>query len=188
MSSSRQGTRLMAYSESPDRNRVRVMVTSENSIGNKPALLSIVRDTSARPSAARLGVPAKMTSSILADRRLRGPWAPSTHATASTTLDLPLPFGPTTTVTPGSKSRMVVSANDLNPLIVRDLRNTVQPNYWDATPSLNDASSRRHFGGCAEAGRLRSGPEPAAGIHPQVYPILLRSDSGGRRSCFSHWP
>ena len=84
----------------------------------------MVRDTSARPSAGRCGVPAKMTSSILAERTVLGPWAPSTQATASTTLDLPLPFGPTTTVTPGSNSRVVGSANDLNPLRVRDFRNT----------------------------------------------------------------
>ena len=40
----------MAYSDSPVRNRVRVMVTSEKSMGSRPALLSIVSDTSARPS------------------------------------------------------------------------------------------------------------------------------------------
>lgn len=42
---------------------------------------------------------------------------------ASTTLLLPDPLGPTTTVTPGSSSRVVESANDLNPFIVNDLRN-----------------------------------------------------------------
>ena len=114
----------MAYSLSPERNSVRVMVTSEKSIGSRPAWLSMVSETSARPSAGRLGVPAKMTSSILAERTVRGPWAPSTQATASTMLDLPLPFGPTTTVTPGSNSRVVVSAKDLKPLRVSDFRNT----------------------------------------------------------------
>src|SRR4051794_10420811 len=43
---------------------------------------------------------------------------------ASTTLDFPEPFGPTTTVTPGSNSRTVGSANDLKPLREIDLRNT----------------------------------------------------------------
>src|SRR3984893_5381777 len=84
----------------------------------------MVRDTSARPSAGRLGVPAKMTSSILPERTELGPWAPRTQATASTMLDFPLPFGPTTTVTPGSNSRVVVSANDLKPLRVSAFRNT----------------------------------------------------------------
>ena len=64
MSSSRQGAPLMAYSLSPDRNRVRVMVISARSVGSRPALLSMVRVTSARPRAGRLAVPAKMTSSI----------------------------------------------------------------------------------------------------------------------------
>ena len=43
---------------------------------------------------------------------------------ASTTFDLPDPLGPTTTVTPGSISSVVESANDLNPLMVRVFRNT----------------------------------------------------------------
>src|SRR5262249_48336307 len=67
---------------------------------------------------------AKMTSSILPPRSVRGPWAPSTHATASTRFDFPEPLGPTTTVTPGSNSRTVLSANDLKPRSVSDLRNT----------------------------------------------------------------
>src|SRR6516165_8949803 len=124
---SRQGSRVMAYSGSPDLNDVRVIVTSEKSMGRSPALLSIVNDTSARPRAGRLGVPAKMTSSILVERTVRGPWAPRTHATASTTLDFPLPLGPTTTVTPGSNSRVVESAKDLKPLTVRDFRNMAGP-------------------------------------------------------------
>ena len=65
MSSRRQGVPLMAYSLSPDRNRVRVMVISARSAGQ---LAGAVVDgeglTSARPRAGRLAVPAKMTSSI----------------------------------------------------------------------------------------------------------------------------
>ncbi|MFM1758590.1 MAG: hypothetical protein RL193_1167, partial [Actinomycetota bacterium] len=38
---------------------------------------------------------------------------------ASTTLDLPEPFGPTTQVMPGSRSRVVEEAKDLKPLMVR---------------------------------------------------------------------
>src|SRR5271166_2705860 len=64
-----------------------------------------------------------MTSSILAERSERGPWAPRTHVTASTTLDLPLPLGPTTTVIPGSNSSTVGSAKDLKPFTLSDLRN-----------------------------------------------------------------
>src|SRR6266851_1763575 len=119
----------MAYSLSPERNRVRVIVTSEKSMARRPAELSIVSSTSARPSGERFGVPAKMTSSIFPERSMRVPWAPRTHATASTRLDFPLPFGPTTTVTPGSNSRVAVSANDLKPLRVSDFRNTLPSSY-----------------------------------------------------------
>ena len=113
----------MAYSLSPDRHSVRVTVTSLNSMGSSPAPLSIVRLTSARPSAWRLDVPAKMTSSIFWLRTAEGAWAPSTQPMASTTFDLPEPFGPTTTVTPGCISSTVDSAKDLNPLRVSALRN-----------------------------------------------------------------
>ncbi|CAB4775181.1 unannotated protein [freshwater metagenome] len=123
MSSSRHDVPLIAYSLSPERNSVRVIVTSLKSIGSMPALLSRVSDTSARPSAARFDEPAKITSSIFCDRTALGAMAPSTQAMASTTFDLPEPFGPTTTVTPGSRLRVVASANDLNPLMVRVFRN-----------------------------------------------------------------
>src|SRR5690606_14895697 len=98
---------------------------SLNSTGSRPFELSRVSDTSARPSAGRLSVPAKMTSSIFCERTERGAWAPSTQAIASTTFDLPDPFGPTTTVTPGSRDIVVGSAKDLKPLRVRLLRNTL---------------------------------------------------------------
>ena len=127
MSRSRHGTPLIAYSLSPVRNSVRVIVTSVNSIGRSPTELSIVRLTSARPSAGRFAVPAKMTSSIFCERTAEGAWAPSTQPMASTTLDLPEPFGPTTTVTPGSSSRSVVSAKDLKPFSVSVLRNIRAP-------------------------------------------------------------
>ena len=113
----------MAYSLSPERNSVRVMVTSDRSMDSLPEALSMVSETSARPSCGRDEVPAKMTSSILAERSERGPWAPSTQVTASTTLDLPLPLGPTTTVIPGSNSNTVGSAKDLNPFMLSDFKN-----------------------------------------------------------------
>ncbi|CAB5065245.1 unannotated protein [freshwater metagenome] len=87
----------------------------------------MVSETSARPSAGRFEVPAKMTSSIFADRTIDGFWAPRTQPMASTTFDLPEPFGPTTTVTPGSSDSVVASANDLKPFICRVLRNTLLP-------------------------------------------------------------
>ncbi|BAS09517.1 hypothetical protein AHiyo4_29390 [Arthrobacter sp. Hiyo4] len=98
------------------------MVTSLYSMGSAPSALSMVRDTWARPSGGRPEVPAKMTSSILPPRSVLAPCSPITQERASTTLDLPEPFGPTTAVTPGSKSKVVADANDLNPRTVRLLR------------------------------------------------------------------
>ncbi len=121
-SSSRQPSPLIAYSLEPLRNRVRLIVTSAYSIGSAPSLLSIVSCTSARPSGPRVDVPAKMTSSILPPRRVFAPCSPITQASASTTLDLPDPFGPTMHVTPGSKAKVVGCAKDLNPLRVRLFR------------------------------------------------------------------
>src|SRR5215217_2089686 len=87
----------------------------------------MVRVTSARPSAGRPEVPAKMTSSILPPRRLFAPCSPITQLSASTTLDLPEPLGPTTQVMPGSRRSVVAEANDLNPRRVSVLRCTVLP-------------------------------------------------------------
>src|SRR5215218_1053919 len=84
----------------------------------------MVRVTSARPSGARPEVPAKITSSILPPRSALAPCSPSTQAMASTTLDLPEPFGPTTQVIPGSSFIVVADAKDLNPLTVRLFRYT----------------------------------------------------------------
>src|SRR5512144_1963864 len=93
-------------------------------MGTEPSVLSMVSVTSARPSGARPEVPAKMTSSILPPRSALAPCSPSTQAIASTTLDLPEPFGPTTQVIPGSSFIVVADAKDLKPLTVRLLRCT----------------------------------------------------------------
>src|SRR5215470_12197392 len=84
----------------------------------------MVSVTSARPSAGRPDVPAKTTSSILPPRNGLTPCWPITQENASTTLDLPDPFGPTTQVIPGSKRSVVVEAKDLKPRSVRVFRYT----------------------------------------------------------------
>ena len=95
---------------------MRVTVISLRSTPSVPSELSIVMLTSARPSAGRLAVPAKITSSIFWLRTDFGACAPSTQATASTTFDLPEPFGPTTTVTPGSSTNVVAVGEGLEAL------------------------------------------------------------------------
>src|SRR6266581_5842164 len=84
----------------------------------------MVSVTSARPRAGRPEVPAKTTSSILPPRSGLTPCWPITHENASTTLDLPDPFGPTTQVMPGSNRSVVADANDLKPRSVRVFRYT----------------------------------------------------------------
>src|SRR6476660_7278416 len=91
-------------------------------MGRAPSELSIVSSTSARPSGGRPEVPAKMTSSILPPRSVLAPCSPITQASASTTLDLPEPLGPTMQVIPGSSCSVVEEAKDLKPLSVRLLR------------------------------------------------------------------
>ena len=117
----------MAYSLCPDRNIRRLMVTSAYSMGRAPSLLSMVSVTSARPSGGREVVPAKTTSSILPPRSDLAPCSPITQDRASTMLDLPEPFGPTTQVMPGSRRSVVAEANDLKPRRVRLFRYTCRP-------------------------------------------------------------
>ena len=61
--------------------------------------------------------PAKITSCIVWPRTASGDCSPSAQSTASVTFDLPDPFGPTITDTPGVKSSLVRSGNDLKPLM-----------------------------------------------------------------------
>ena len=78
---------------------------------------------------------------LLAAHARSGACAPSTQAMASTTLDLPLPFGPTTTVTPGSSVSTVVSAKDLKPLRVSWRRNTASAESTRGLPWARGASA-----------------------------------------------
>ena len=100
---------------SPERIDRRVTVTSANSIGSQPVLLSNVTVTSAKPPGARPLPPAKMTSSVFLLRRSEWLCSPRTQRTPSEMFDLPLPFGPMTAVIPGSNRKVVRLAKLLNP-------------------------------------------------------------------------
>src|SRR5690606_23417854 len=137
-------------------------------MGSAPSLLSIVIDTSARPRGARPEVPAKMTSSIFPPRRLLAPCSPITQASASTTLDLPEPLGPTMQVMPGSRRKVVDEANDLNPLRVRLLTYTGGRLLFSSGRWLRSRCPR----GPGTPGRLaRPGDPAAAGPHRSVKPV-----------------
>src|ERR1700704_1453320 len=96
-------------------------------MGRAPSALSMVSVTSARPSGGREVVPAKTTSSILPPRSDLAPCSPMTQDRASTMLDLPEPFGPTTQVMPGSRRSVVAEAKDLKPRRVRLFRYKCSP-------------------------------------------------------------
>src|SRR5450759_548272 len=84
--------------------------------GAERSLLSIEIATSALLRAGRLLEPEKITSSIDEARMDLYEDSPITQRSASTRLDLPQPFGPTTPVRPGSIMKSVGSTNDLNPI------------------------------------------------------------------------
>src|ERR1700691_3201373 len=90
-------------------------------MGRKPDELSKVSVASAKALGLRLEAPLKMTSVISLPRRLLALWSPRIHLIESTTLLLPLPFGPTTPVIPGAKSNRMRSAKLLNPKISSDV-------------------------------------------------------------------
>src|SRR5262249_14780837 len=115
---------LIRYSLSPDRKLRRPAVTSVNSEGSHPALLSITSDTSAICMGARPSPPAKMMSSLFLPRSWRMLCSPSTHRIASARFDFPLPLGPTIAVMPGLNSSTVRGAKLLNPCNSRRLRYT----------------------------------------------------------------
>src|SRR5581483_10290491 len=72
--------------------------------------------TAAIPSGFRSRVPAKITSSIRAPRRLLADCSPSTQLMASLRLDFPQPLGPTTAaIPPPLKRNSERSQKDLKP-------------------------------------------------------------------------
>src|SRR5215510_8976806 len=115
MSVRRQRAPLRRYSASPLRSIRREIEISEKSLAARPSELSMTISTSAK----RLGdcplPPAKITSRICWPRIADGLCSPSAQSTASVMFDLPDPFGPTITLTPGEKVSRVRSGKDLKP-------------------------------------------------------------------------
>src|SRR5438309_9902692 len=101
------------YSDSPERNRRRVIVTSEYSVGRMPLVLSVVRETSDMPSGMRERDPLKMTFSITSERSVPAFCSPNAQRIASTTFVFPQPLGPTIDVMPESNFESVRLASDL---------------------------------------------------------------------------
>ena len=102
---------------------IRRMISSSgcswNGGGAAPSVSSSVMVTSAMLRDGRPAVPAKITSSISPARSDRVLCSPIAQRSASTTLDLPQPFGPTMPVRPGWTSTLTGSAKLLNPAMRR---------------------------------------------------------------------
>src|SRR6476620_1590473 len=81
----------------------------------RPWLLSKCNSTDARPTGLRSPAPLKMTSCIDSPRSADAFDSPSTQRTASMTLDLPQPLGPTMPTSCPGVAMVVGSTNDLNP-------------------------------------------------------------------------
>jgi len=111
------------YSLSPERYILRIILISVKSTGICLSLLSIHRDTSAKPRAFLLSLPAKMTSSILLPLKALTLCSPNTHLIASDILLLPLPFGPTIAFMVFPKLSSIFSAKDLKPCISSCFKN-----------------------------------------------------------------
>ena len=115
-SASRQRAPFSRYSPSPLRSIRRSTEISENSLFARPSELSITTSTSANRRRCWPFPPAKITSCIVWPRTAVGLCSPRAQRTASVMFDLPQPFGPTITLTPGENVSRVRSGNDLNPL------------------------------------------------------------------------
>src|SRR5512143_1605446 len=82
---------------------------------NEPSLLSNTSSTEACPTGLRVLEPLKITSAMESPRRFLAELSPITQRTASMTLDLPHPLGPTMPVRLEGKSIWVGSTKDLHP-------------------------------------------------------------------------
>src|ERR1700709_2110958 len=140
-----------------------------------PSELSSTISTSASLRACTPRPPPKITSCIDCPRTASGDCSPIAHSTASVTFDLPEPFGPTTTLTPGPKSSRVRSGNDLKPFRVSDFRRIALLGL-----ELLDGLARSLL-----LGVLLAAPAPAAEHAPghscrdRVRPLVRRAILGG---------
>ena len=165
---SRQRAPLIRYSPSPARLSLRRIEISPAGRSTAPDALSRITSTSASLRACTPWAPAKITSCIDWPRTATGDCSPIAHSTASVMLDLPEPFGPTTTETPGANSSLVRSGNDLKPLRVTDCA--------DASRQASSPSS------AVSRGRLLGVLLRAPGAARQLPPATTAATSN-RRSC-----
>jgi len=140
-----------------------------------------VSETSAIPVGGRDSLPLKITSSIERPRRCLALCSPIDHLIASTTFDLPQPFGPTTPVMPSSKEKTTRSANDLKPEISMRRIFICRGKIHESRIAYKACVARQKMG-CV-GGRQDRFPSPADATAPVRHPPY-RSGAGaaGRRA------
>ncbi len=111
--------------------------------------------TSAKFRAGRCCVPEKITSSMAAARMLLCEVSPMTQRSASSRLDLPQPFGPTTPVKPGSTTSSVGSTKDLKPISLSRLICTMA----SRSPSLRLPFGERRYGPATQPLEATAAPD-----------------------------
>src|SRR5206468_9452873 len=88
----------------------------------RPSELSKTSSTEARPTGLRSDEPLKITSCMCSPRSCLAEDSPSTQRTASITLDLPHPLGPTTPTSCPGTAMVVGSTKDLKPASLTEVR------------------------------------------------------------------
>ena len=168
-----------------------IVSASLNAAGARRSELSRTRPTSAMLREGRLPEPEKITSSMPDARMLLYELSPMTQRRASTRLDLPQPFGPTTPVNPGSIRKSVASQKLLKPAR-RSRSNFMGLALSHPFPCAGAQSRRpdgRHSRHAAINAARDQGPKPRklceTALFQQRLPALCRSrTSRARRSIF----
>lgn len=109
------------------RRTISIVSLSLNPEGASRSALSRTSDTSAKLRAPLVAAPLKITSSMPDPRIAVGRFSPITQRSASSKLDLPQPFGPTTPVSPSWITRSVGSTKLLKPLSLSLLKRKPRP-------------------------------------------------------------
>ena len=161
-STSRQRAPASRYSPSPVRSSLRAIETSGAPSASVPSLSSRTSSTSAALAPWRPGAPPKITSCIDCPRTASGDCSPSAHSTASVMFDLPDPFGPTITLTPGPNSSLVRSGKDLKPLRTIDFRYIGGGLGVGGRTVHSSASSATCAASCSASFLLRPRPRPTS--------------------------
>ena len=137
----------------------------------RPSVLSSRSSTSQTPLAACCSEPAKSTSCSVCARSCRGGWEAIAHCSASAMLDLPEPFGPTTTETPPLEAELERLAERLEAAQADGAQ-------VHSRPSPSTRSSASWAAACSEAFLEGPSPMPRICIAEHAAEVKLRRCGG----------